>query len=529
MITKRWVFLLVLLCVAGTGVAQDEEAPGLIVHEPGAFEGYNLFAPLNAATTYLIDNEGRVVNTWESDYRPGMPYLLENGTILRPSAYGHDGNRIFHGGGAGYRLEQFAWNGERLWEFIYASEDHLMHHDIEPMPNGNVLILAWEMKTAEKAIAAGRNPDLIEDGELWPEHVIEVKPVRPNGGEIVWEWHLWDHVVQDFDETKANYGDVAAHPELVELNPLGHWMDNISEEEMKVLEALGYVGDDPDAEEGEEEGRRNRRRGSGADWHHANAIDYNPELDQIAISALGNNELWVIDHGLTTEEARGHTAGRYGKGGDLLYRWGNPFAYRAGLEDDQQLFAQHNVQWIPEGRPGAGNFLAFNNGRGRSDGTYSSVVEIAPPVTSDGSYRREPGQAFGPAAPAWEYTAPNKEDFHSGHISGAERQPNGNTLICEGAGGTFFEVTADKETVWRYVNPVAMAERPRQNQREGEDAAEGEEDEDDNEPRNDVFRVNRYAAGHPGLKDKDLTPGPLLSEYIKAHPPRIPRELDEGS
>lgn len=521
---KPWVLVLVLVCIAGGGFTQDEEPKGLLINTPGAFEGYNLFAPLNAATTYLIDNKGRVVNTWESEYRPGnLAYLLDDGTILRPASFGHDGNGTFHGGGAGYRIEQFSWNGERLWEFIYADDNYLMHHDVEPMPNGNVLILAWEMKTAEEAIAAGRNPELLEDGELWPEHIVEVKPIRPSGGEIVWEWHLWDHVVQDFDESKPNYGDIAVHPELVELNPLGHWMDSFSEEELAELEALGYVGDDPDAEDGDgdDDDDGDRDRGSGADWHHANAIAYNPELDQIAISALGNSEIWVIDHGLTTEEARGHTAGRYGKGGDLLYRWGNPFAYRRGIESDQQLFSQHDVRWIPEGYPGAGNLLIFNNGRGRAeDMEYSSVVEITPPIKPDGSYFLDSDRAFGPSAPTWEYIAPNKEDFHSSFISGAERQPNGNTLICEGASGTFFEVTADKEMVWRYVNPVAVAERPND---------VDEEDEEEDEPKNIVFRVNRYTADHPGLRDKDLTPGPLLSEYIESHPPRIPREREEDS
>ena len=512
---------LVLLCVGGAVSAQDEDAArGLVLNTADAFEGYNLFAPLNAATTYLMDNAGRVVHTWESDYRPGnSAYLLDNGNIMRGASFGHDGNGTFHGGGAGYRVEEFTWEGKRTWEFIYAKKDgHLMHHDIQPMPNGNVLILAWEMKTKEEAIAAGRDPELLEDGELWPEHVLEVTPTRPEGAKIVWEWHLWDHVVQDFDESKPNYGDVAAHPELVELNPLGYWMDRISDEEMEKLQALGYMDADAGGDgEDDDDDDDDRGRGSGADWMHANAVAYNAKLDQIVISALGNSEIWVIDHGTTTEEARGHTGGRYGKGGDLLYRWGNPYAYRAGTEDDQQLFSQHDIRWIPEGRPGAGNLLVFNNGRGRSeDSDYSSVVEFAPPINPDGTYRIVSGEAFGPKTPTWEYTAPNKEDFHSGHISGAERLANGNTLICEGASGTFFEVTPDKKMVWKYLNPVAVSENP-------------EEEEEDEEPGVDVYRVNRYAPEHPAFHGKQLIAGPPLAEYIESHPPRIPRRSDEDN
>jgi hypothetical protein len=37
--------------------------------------------------------------------------------------------------------------------------------------------------------------------------------------------------------------------------------------------------------------------------------------------------LWVIDHQTTTAQAASHTGGRYNKGGDLLYRWGNPQTY----------------------------------------------------------------------------------------------------------------------------------------------------------------------------------------------------------
>ena len=66
-----------------------------------------------------------------------------------------------------------------------------------------------------------------------------------------------------------------------------------------------------------------------------NSVAYHPELDQIVLSVLGFSEIWIIDHGTTTAEAAGHTGGRSGKGGDLLYRWGNPRAYRAGSAVDQ--------------------------------------------------------------------------------------------------------------------------------------------------------------------------------------------------
>ncbi len=109
-------------------------------------------------------------------------------------------------------------------------------------------------------------------------------------------------------------------------------------------------------------------------------------LDQILISVHNFSEIWVIDHSTTTAEAASHSGGNSGMGGDLLYRWGNPAAYDSGSSADQQLFVQHDAQWIGNGLPGAGNILIFNNGQGRPDGDYSSVDEIVPPVASDGSY-----------------------------------------------------------------------------------------------------------------------------------------------
>src|SRR4029078_4263236 len=97
--------------------------------------------------------------------------------------------------------------------------------------------------------------------------------------------------------------------------------------------------------------------------------------------------------------------------------------------------------------------LVYNNGTGRADGNYSSVDEIVLPVDPEGRYALTPGTAYGPDKAVWSYTAPRKSDFSSWIISGAHRLPNGNTLICEGMSGTIFEVTPDKELVWKYKNP----------------------------------------------------------------------------
>lgn len=503
-----------LIAVLGFTNAHAQEPLGVVIHEAGAYEGYNLFSPLDGAGSYLIDNDGRVVHFWDTEYRSNISYLTDDGHLLRATTFGNGGNGHYFGGGAGHGIQEIDWDGNLVWEYLYTSEDYLMHHDIEPLPNGNVLVIAWEGKTQQEAIAAGRDPKLVSDKGIWPLHIIEVEPIRPSGGKVVWEWHIWDHLIQDFDDSKDNYGDVAYHPERVEINPPGLWMDNISDEERAELEALGYLGGDPDEEK---KNKAKRNRAQSPDWLHTNAIAYNAKLDQIAVSVLGNNEIWIIDHSTTTDEARGSTGGRSGKGGDLLYRWGNPAAYRAD-DGDQTLFAQHNVHWIPEGLPGGGHLLIFNNGRAREGGNYTSIVEVATPIDGDGRYTWEAGDVIGPEGPAWEYTAPNKTDFYSMFISGSQRLPNGNTLICYGAKGIFFEVTPEGKTVWRFVNPVKGPK--------GSSHADTKR-----ATTNIVFRVHRYATDHPAFKDRNLAAGLEVTEFLKENPPRRPliRVTDEDS
>ena len=282
---------------------------------------------------------------------------------------------------------------------------------------------------------------------------LKSKKTGKTTGEIVWEWHVWDHLIQEYDPQKENYGKVAEHPELIHINPI-EWMIDISEEDIDQLKALGYISGSSDSDSDDHHGGPgggNMFNPMHGDFNHTNAVSYNPELDQIALSVLGFSEIWVIDHSTTTKEAAGHTGGKRGKGGDLLYRWGNPMAYGAGILEDQQLFSQHDVQWIKPGLPGAGHLLVYNNGRGRFEGDYSSADEIVPPLDEEGNYIREPGEPFGPDLPIWTYSAPNKSDLYSPFLSSVQRLGNGNTLICSGNNGDVIEVTADGEKVWNYL------------------------------------------------------------------------------
>jgi len=395
----RIIFLVIFLFLTSIVIAQSD-----------SFEGYTLFNPNGSKTTYLINMDGETAHIWNNNEGGGYSvYLLENGNILRPAQV--SGAQLQGGASAGL-VQEIEWDGTVAWEFEYSSSTYLAHHDIEPMPNGNVLIIAWEVKSATEATAAGRS----QSSEVWPDHIIEVEPVGSNGGNIVWEWHAWDHLIQDYDANKANYGIVADHSELLDINL------NLSD----------------------------GRPGGGGDWLHINGISYNPELDQIVISSHYLDEIYVIDHSTTTEEASGHSGGNAGKGGDILYRWGSPSNY--GAPGDQYFDVVHCSYWIPSGLPGAGNIMAFNNGEGQHQ---SEVIEIVPPNDGNGNYSYTAGSNYEPSSPIWAYS--ESSSFYSNHLGGCQRLSNGNTLISESTSGYLFEVTSEGEKVWEYQHSDEIA------------------------------------------------------------------------
>ncbi|MEL6866868.1 MAG: aryl-sulfate sulfotransferase [Bacteroidota bacterium] len=428
-------------------------------------DGYTLIAPTTSNETYLIDACGREVHRWVGNGTPGLSvYLLENGQLLRTRRLS---TPIFGAGGVGGGVELWNWEGDLLWKFDYASDLFHQHHDVEYLPNGHILIVAWDYRTREAAIAAGRD-SLNLGSSFWPDHLIEIAPMGSDSAQIVWEWYAWDHLIQDHDSTKANYGNILEHPELIDVNFDGAINGNI-----------------PTAR---------------ADWLHINAVQYNAELDQIVLSSRHFSEIWVIDHSTTTEEAASHSGGKYGKGGDLLYRWGNPQAYRRGGAADRTLYGQHDAHWIPADYPDGDQIMIFNNGIGRPGGSYSSVDIIEPPIDPSGQYTIDGEAAFAPENVAWTYFSPSLFDFYSRNISGAQRLPNGHTLICEGAHGRLFEIAPDGQILWEYINPVGI---------------NGPVSQGDQPPNNQLFRAYRYASDYPAFDGKVLEPGlPLELEPL---------------
>ncbi|MFM7015198.1 MAG: aryl-sulfate sulfotransferase [Bacteroidota bacterium] len=356
---------------------------------------YTLYAIQNQSTANLLDTNGTIVKTWTfaSTAKTGYStYMLPGGTLLR--AVSRTGNS-FSGGPICGQVQKVDWNGNVVWDFVYSTTNYCTHHDICPMPNGNVLLIAYERKTATEVSAAGCSQSI----EMWPDKIVEVQPTGATTGTVVWEWHAWDHLVQNVDPSKPNYyASIVDHPELLNVN-------------------------------------YNTQK----DWMHMNGVDYNPILDQVIFSSHNLNEWFVIDHSTTTAEAASHAGGNAGKGGDFLYRWGHPVNYNA--TGSSILNVTHDAHWIPEGVPNAGRLVGFNN-----NGVSSSVSSVdqvdAPRVNYN--YSHTVGTAYLPAT----YTSRLACTGHSSNMGNSQQLPNGNQLVCIATSGLIYEVNAAGTTIW---------------------------------------------------------------------------------
>jgi len=389
-----------------------------------------------------MDAAGNRVHEWKHNgYSPeaSVAYLLPNGQLLRTySKYGWVHDKQFPVG-ATSTIELVGWDGNVLWDFTQSvGGKYSFHHDVEYLPNGNILAIRYNAFTIEEAKAMGWDSSLSERAVtmiknnpkkkkmIWMSNVVELQPNLEDGStEIVWQWNSWDHLVQNKYPNKKNYGDIT-DPSKIRVN---------------------YLNLDKDIP---------YNRGQ---FFHLNTVKYNPKLDLIMLSSPTYGELWIIDHSTTMKEAAGSTGGKYNKGGDLLYRWGNDETYGKGTRDDSYLYWQHDTQWIEDGLPGAGNILIYNNGQRRTvDGKYiketksagwgacySNVLEIKIPMNEQGQFdiKKE-------AEIVWSWEHPNKMWYYSPFMSGVTRLPNGNTIFNSAYDKYIIEVTPEGEMVEDY-------------------------------------------------------------------------------
>lgn len=359
---------------------------------------YTIYCGQNQTSTVIIDTAGTTYKTWTfgSSKKNGYScYMLENDTLLRSYIYT---SNSFSGGGITGALQKVLWDGTVVWDYPYSTSTYCMHHDICPMPNGNVLVISYDKKTSTQATQAGSSSAI----EIWAEKIVELKPTGATTAEVVWEWKVWDHLCQTHSSAKDNYvSSILANPQLININ-----------------------------------------YNTAKDWMHMNGIDYNEELDQIVVSSHNLNEFYVIDHSTTTAEAASHAGGNSTKGGDILYRWGNPTAY--GATGTTNFDVIHDAHWTPSDYAPCPNCIGAMNNEGGTSGKAAIDIVDAP---EDGyNYTHTANQAYGPTAYTSRYNT-NQSSMGQGN---SEQFPNGNMMICNPSGmsSTIWEINSSGTTLW---------------------------------------------------------------------------------
>ena len=383
-----------------------------------SFNGFALYNAQGSNTTYLIDENENIAHTWDMNTECNYTVALKkNGNLVRGTK--NSGN-ILNGAASGGRVQEIAPDGSIVWDYIYSDANHLSHHDLT-LIGDNVLLTAWEVKSAAEVSAAGFNTN----SDKWPTHFIELQDDGNGGANIVWEWHIWDHLCQDVDPSKPNYvSNISDHPELIDIN-------------MIQSSGGGPGGGGPGGP-----------GGGGGDWFHVNGVDYNEELDQIVFSSRFASEIYIIDHSTTTAEAASHSGGNSGMGGDILYRWGNPSNY--GYSGYPQVIpnAVHDSRWIKDdGRPNGGFLQVFNNsGVSNNQSAVDGIETPWDPISN--TYLRSPGQPFAPTS----YTTRYECAYSSSGQSASDRMSNGNIYVNasggQGGAGVMYEVDPVGNIVW---------------------------------------------------------------------------------
>jgi hypothetical protein len=359
---------------------------------------YTIYCGQNQTTTVIIDTAGTTYKTWtfSNSKKNGYScYMLENDTLLRSYIYS---SNSFSGGGITGALQKVLWDGTVVWDYPYSTSTYCIHHDICPLPNGNVLVIAYDKKTSTQATQAGSSSAI----EIWSEKIVELRPTGATTAEVVWEWKVWDHLCQNYNSSKDNYvSSIVANPQLLNIN-----------------------------------------YNTAKDWMHMNGIDYNEELDQIVVSSHNLNEFYVIDHSTTTAEAAGHSGGNSGKGGDILYRWGNPTAY--GATGTTNFDVIHDAHWTPSDYAPCPNCIGAMNNEGGTSGKAAIDIVDAP---EDGyNYSHTANQAYGPTTYTSRYNT-NQSSMGQGN---SEQFPNGNMMIWNPSGmsSTIWEINSSGTTLW---------------------------------------------------------------------------------
>lgn len=367
---------------------------GVTLYDPAkAWNGYVIFSSPDKQTR-LIDMNGNEVKRWDS---AGFPAAL-----IEPRLNGGKRGHLFvqledvaipdtlASAGNGLRnkaVGELDWNGEVVWKWgdqAPGGAAH-QHHDQRRLTNGNTLVLANRVH----AIPGFTVLKVIDDV------IYEVSPQ----GKVAWSWTASEHLAEfGFDAEQLKLVRASKSPDVFHINN------------------LSVVGP-------------NR-------WYSEGDKRFHP--DNLLIDSREGNFIAIIDR------QTGKVAWRLGPNLPKL----DGYAPAKVPRPVDQFSGQHDAHIIPEGLPGAGNLLVFDN---QGEAGYPRV----PRSLLSGSRILEIDPLKGEIV--WQYSALDSGQpgwaFYSAFISSARRLPNGNTLIDEGKFGRVFQVTPAGQIVWEYVSP----------------------------------------------------------------------------
>src|SRR5215471_14963962 len=408
--TAKWFRSAALTAVSQIILAAPSVYPtGTTIYDPErAWNGYTVLSPLNTQAAVVIDMNGNVVKQWEGyvNSAGGPARVLPGGAIM--GAAGANPPRQ-----ESTELVQRDFEGKVLWRFDHNEEikdrdgktmwASRQHHDWQrdDFPSGYYSPGANPNSAAPNILLLTHTnharPNVAGEVMLEDDRLIEISW----DGKILWKWLASDHI-DDFHFDKDARAAIAS----------------------------GSGG--------------NAGRGS-FDWLHINSATY-----------VGPNH-WYDDgdkrfapNNVVICSRESSFIAIVARDGSIVWQLGPDYSASPETRAIRQVIGQHHAHFIPKGLPGAGNLLVFDNGGPSGYGKPSSMA-----LDGRGIYARATSRVLeiDPVTLklAWSYTAPT---FFATNISGAQRLPNGNTLITEGPDGRVFEVTNAGAIVWEYVYPV---------------------------------------------------------------------------
>ncbi len=400
---------------------------GTTIYEPSkCWNGYTVFpaSMFNAGDVgaVLVNMNGHVVNQWKG--LDGMPNkMLPGGFIMgstgcRNQKYGFQDQ---------LDLVQADWDGKIVWRFNKyerIKDPHQkpvwmarQHHDYQREGNP----VGYYVPGMAPLVDRGNTLVLGHQNVQRPE--ISGKPLLDDvifevdwSGKLIWQWCCSDHFDElGFDENAKN--TIARNPYTRNVaSSHGDWMH---------INSMSTLGP-------------NR-------WFDAGDQRFHP--DNIIWDARNANIIAIIER----------------QTGKLVWRLGPDYALDEKHRKLGWIIGQHHAHMIPRGLPGEGNILVYDNGGqagygapnpGSPNGVgnalrdHSRILEFNP-LTLEVVWSNLP--------PAPDRAGPPRQrkgfNIYSSFISCAQRLPNGNTMVTEGAGGRLFEVTPEYEIVWEYISP----------------------------------------------------------------------------